>query len=60
MAFKTGKSQIRFGGVLALVGNLVLLYHPDPLARLMILPLIAVGVYHVMAGNKRQKRERFK
>ena len=60
MAFKTGKSQIRFGGVLALVGNLGLLYHPDPLARLMMLPLVLVGLYHVMAGNKRDKRERLK
>ena len=60
MAFKTGKSQIRFGGVLALVGNLGLFLHPDPLARLMMSPLVFVGLYHVMAGNKRHNRERSK
>ena len=60
MAFKTGKSQIRFGGVLALVGNLGLFLHPDPLARLMMSPLVFVGLYHVMAGNKRDKRARLK
>ena len=60
MAFKTGNSQIRFGGALALVGSLGLFLHPDPLARLMMSPLAFVGWYHVMAGSKRAERERLK
>ena len=61
MAFKTGRTQQRFGGVLAFVGNLVLFYYPDPLTRLIIgAPLAFVGLYHVLAGYKRYKRERLK
>ena len=59
MAFKTGRTQQHFGGGF-LVGNLVLFYHPDPLAKLMMLPLGLVGMYHVLAINKRHNRERLK
>ena len=60
MAFKTGRAQQRFGGVLALVGNLVLFYHPKPIAGVMMIPLLLVGGYHSWAGYKRYKRERLK
>ena len=60
MAFKTYKTQQRFGAVLLLVGNLVVVYHPDPLAGVMIQPLSFVDLYYMWAGYKRYKRERSK
>ncbi len=60
MAFKTYKTQQRFGAVLVLVGNLVIFYHPKPIAGVMMIPLLLVGGYHSWAGYKRYKRERSK
>ena len=60
MAFKTYKTQQGFGAVLLWVGTLVVVYHPDPLAGVMIQPLSIVGLHHMWAGYKRYKRERSK
>ena len=43
MAFKTYKTQQLFGYALVVVGWSVIYYHPEPIAGVMMLPLILVG-----------------
>ena len=60
MAFKSVKTQQLFGYALVLVGWIVIYYHPEPIAGVMLLPLMLVGGYHTWAGYLRHKRERSK
>ena len=60
MAFKSAKTQQLFGYALVVVGWIVIYYHPEPIAGVMMLPLMLVECYHTWAGYLRHKRERSK